>query len=496
MTPKTQILDSNMFKSGHVLYADELNTLVGRINSIIDDVASINNGDNESSSDDVDMEEIQRKIDEAVSNLTSLINQTKNRLDLRISVIEDADIGNTYHKTDEEWQELFKDIFKGEDGKELMNAVLFEMGICNEDGEPYFDTTVMQKINNTVERVSTLEQLPGQISLLVEHRENGQDVVKPASIIAAITDNNGVLNSSIGLSADSIVLDGQTFATAIDTKILNAVNANFGSLTSGNGTFRGNVEATSFKVMDGNDPSIVFTTMSDTYRGTGYENLDASGIANGEPIGLVYSGGTPKYFFDFAPVKAENFSAIDQLFYRISGASQNGKVNIQIGDVYFYVTSSGENQHKYIKTPNTNGTLVTTQSSLYERGQNSYAALTNRASGGHTLVSNLILYKEVTFTNGVKSYTGNAFLIASPLTGNNLTSYTPYGSTDTVYRDQIYNSDGTQLSLPLNASQYNNIYCIRQATNNTSSNNFNIGIIESISNITNITNRDLMTYQS
>lgn len=70
------------------------------------------------------------------------------------------------------------DLFKSA-GKE----VLIHYGVCDSEGHPYFNVLV---------------------------DENG---VKPAAIIGSITDNNGKLISSIGISADQITIDGNTTLT-------------------------------------------------------------------------------------------------------------------------------------------------------------------------------------------------------------------------------------------------------------------------------------------
>jgi hypothetical protein len=113
-----------------------------------------------------------------------------------LSQIENLDDGNTHVRTDEEMMDLFKQA-----GKE----VLVYYGVCDENGHPFFNTII---------------------------DENG---VKPAAIIGAITDNNGKLNSSIGISADQITLDGQVLADAITAKSVQAANAAVSNLNVNNG---------------------------------------------------------------------------------------------------------------------------------------------------------------------------------------------------------------------------------------------------------------------
>jgi len=87
----TQPLSTDMFKSGHVLYAEQLNTLVKKINSIISDVASIDTTPTTTTGGGVTTSEVDQKINKAVNDLNKLIDDAKTKLDLRISVIEDSD---------------------------------------------------------------------------------------------------------------------------------------------------------------------------------------------------------------------------------------------------------------------------------------------------------------------------------------------------------------------------------------------------------------------
>lgn len=208
------------FEKNSVLHAAQLVAMKSKINEIIQNLSS-ESGD----SGDVSKSYVDGAVQDAIDELTNLINQADQRLSARITTIENAQTGNTSEKTDEEWLEIFKKIILTDDdeftegGREIMNAAMFNMGVCNEQGQPYFSTTVQQNIENLGTRVSSLEVLPSQVSLLVEKR-NGQDVIKQSAIIAAITDNDGVLSSTIGLSADKIVLDGDTLTTYLNSNYI------------------------------------------------------------------------------------------------------------------------------------------------------------------------------------------------------------------------------------------------------------------------------------
>lgn len=224
-------ITENYFIGGNVLYAIELNTIIAKINEIIDKVKKGTGSSSGSSSpldpsqNPVTIEEIDDRIDEAVNDLHQLIDDAENRLNQRIEYIEDAEPGSTFEYDDEHLIQLFKQVINDGDGDELVNAVLLRMGIINND--PSFDVTVYQNIQDLMQRVSTLELLPAQVSLLVEER-NGQNVLKRAAIIAAI--NNGT--SEVGISADKIILDGQTLATKFAALNATVQNLDAGTITS------------------------------------------------------------------------------------------------------------------------------------------------------------------------------------------------------------------------------------------------------------------------
>jgi len=106
-----------------------------KINEIIQNLSS-ESGD----SGDVSKSYVDGAVQDAIDELTNLINQADQRLSARITTIENAQTGNTSEKTDEEWLEIFKKIILTDDdeftegGREIMNAAMFNMGVCNEQG--------------------------------------------------------------------------------------------------------------------------------------------------------------------------------------------------------------------------------------------------------------------------------------------------------------------------------------------------------------------------
>lgn len=199
------------FEKNTILHASQLVAIKSKVNEIIENLSSESGDDGGASKSYVD-----KAVQDAIDELTELMNQADQRLSNRIATIENAQPGNTSEKTDEEWLEIFKKTILTDDdeftegGREIMNAAMFNMGVCNEQGQPYFSTTVQQNIENLGTRVSSLEVLPNQVSLLVENlieKRNGVDVIKRAGIIAAINESN---ESIVGISADKIILGGGT----------------------------------------------------------------------------------------------------------------------------------------------------------------------------------------------------------------------------------------------------------------------------------------------
>ena len=169
-----------------------------------------------------------------------------------------------------------------------------------------------------------------------------------ASLFATNADKTAsakIIVDAINDSTDSsIILDASKIDITAD--FINAVKAELdvdsivtNKLTAGTGKFIGNVEATSFKVMNGNVESIVFTTMTSSLRSQ-YNNLDASGIEDGEPIGIVYSNGTPKYFFDFAPltksggVEQRSWESLNYIFLDECVEDSANDINVNTHGIY------------------------------------------------------------------------------------------------------------------------------------------------------------------
>lgn len=460
------------FQSNNILYASELNAIIDKINEIIRNFPSSTGGG-------VTQEELDKKIKDATDRYKDLLGMAEDRLSGRLALLE---LASPTESTD--WIQIFKDILRGENGQEIMKGVLFRMGLTDEEGTPYFDATIQHKIDGYDNRISTLEILPGQMSLLVERR-NGQNVIKAANIISAITDENGNLVSSVNVSADQILLDG-------DVSISNTLSV-ANNLASGNGTFTGNVEAKSFKVMNGSAKTIEFTTATQELK-TQYPGIADSGIATNAPIGLVYMGSdTPVYFFDFAPVDPGTFSATEQLLYYISGASSGtGKVDVQVGPIYFYVTDSNDsNYHKYITSPRANGIKVSSITA-YKKDSTYTAFISRLGQSGHYIQS-VTLYKQVSFLNGEMSYTGQAYLVSSPMTGYNLTSYTSESSSSTVYKDAVYLQNDTNVNMSMLLSSSYNVHCLQQASDNNSSDSFIVGIMVNGVGGADIADQDLLS---
>lgn len=360
-----------------------------------------------------------------------------------------------------------------------------------------FNNTLAEYINVLVARYADIENLTAR-NIVVTNSNN--------DIVGGMTSGNAIPTSLENTqNVDSVriwagpISNGDLMQTPFHV-------TNAGKLTAAGATISGDITATSFNVVDSNNnTTIEFTTFTNNLA-TNYPNILSltPDLVEGDPVGLVYSGGQLKYFFEFAPVKVLNFSAEDEVFYNISGATS--RVTLQVGPTYFYVTSQGSNYHKYIKTPSTNGTIVNNQDSLWEKGR-SHTAFIDRSPNGHYMYQ-VVLFREVIFVDGVKQYTGKVRLLDSGISGSNIQSYKPSDATHTVRKDSIYSyGNESTINVPLYADTYEVHTLIEGVTNNTytedNTNPFVVGILESHSSGQNngITDRNLLdpnleTYQN
>lgn len=248
-------------------------------------------------------------------------------------------------------------------------------------------TNISNKINSWKTSLATKADLTSATAELMAAND-----FTSAAVIAKVNEYGG----SVKISADKIDLDG--YVTASD-------------MEAGNITVKGDVKATSFEVIDNNNPTIVFTTMSDAYRGAGYENLNASAIQNGEPIGLVYNPQThtPKYFFDFAPVANSGGTSNTLKRYILSDSGVTQTSN------YYYNTSG-------VYYSNQAGTTLATDNNItYQlQGQkNVFVRHTSSGSGAHqdVFIATASKYVGCTYTNGSANYTGNVYYRVSSVDG-------------------------------------------------------------------------------
>lgn len=274
--------------------------------------------------------------------------------------------------------EIFNKISKTNDD---VASILFS--ITGSDSK----TNIVNRINTWKAGLTTKADLNSATAELMAAND-----FTSAAVIAKVNEYGG----SVKISADKIDLDGYVTATDME---------------AGNITVKGDVKATSFEVIDNNNPTIVFTTMSDAYRGAGYENLNASAIQNGEPIGLVYNPQThtPKYFFDFAPVANSGGTSNTLKRYILSDSDVTQTSN------YYYNTSG-------VYYSNQAGTTLATDNNItYQlQGQkNVFVRHTSSGSGAHqdVFIATVSKYVGCTYTNGSANYTGNVYYRVSNVDG-------------------------------------------------------------------------------
>lgn len=243
---------------------------------------------------------------------------------------------------------------------------------------------------------------------------------KTASIILGTNEN-----SELTINADNINLNGKTWAQVIDADSIIT-----DTLSAGTATIKGDIQATSFKVMDGTKESIVFTTMTSGLRSQ-YNNLDASGIEDGEPIGIVYSNGTPKYFFDFAPLTNTGVTTHGPMYFytlkNTTGAAGT-EINSTRGlyydnDMNFYTAPEGYSHQK----------VSSSYSEYYQNLYIDYGYYTNTdyyafvrsVEDNCWFIVYVTLYKPVSFSNGIMTISNSGTCIVS----NNTKSINVAGTT-------------------------------------------------------------------
>ena len=183
-----------------------------------------------------------------------------------------------------------------------------------------------------------------------------------------------------------------------------------GYLTAGDATFKGDVEATTFAVIDGNDNhTIEFTTYNSSTMASIYPAIAQTGISDGTPIGIIFNpqSHTAEYFFDFAPVDPGTFSVTPELTYRITQGA-TGKVNIVAGPIVYKITECTKDSSKIGKyvTPAVNEGSINYMSPLINRSD-LYQAFETRnlivRSGNTYNIVRCQIWKKVNFAGGVKS---------------------------------------------------------------------------------------------
>jgi hypothetical protein len=273
---------------------------------------------------------------------------------------------------------------------------------------------------------------------------------------AFVVDGNSVtLNSNtVNIDASQISIGNSNVGALFDTTggeiLLKAGNVKIDAntvgvtnlLEGGAATFKGAVEAKSFKVTAENETThqftntaIEFTTYDPTGEHSAYTGMASSGLDDGDPVAIIYDleTNTPKYFFDFAPVNLGTFSADAEVTYSIVSAagaqSGSGKVDIKKGDIIYKVTDSGNtNYNKYVGLPKSNAAVLNSSSKDYYEYSNILYTTLVYESATQYLLTPVCVYKGFNIINGAKSYNNKYYIInksVASVTGNNIQSYKP-----------------------------------------------------------------------
>lgn len=215
------------FHGGDVLNDYELNDITVKVDEIIDYVNLLSPSSSTGGNTTTPTDDLKKLIDDAINEFEGKLAESVAALNKRITEIESSNEGETVEHTDQYWTDLFKKTFE-RDGQTIVNGTLMKFGLIGEDGKPTFNVTVLSEIKDTLDnltkKASTIEVLEDKISLLVTQEDaSGNPTVNPAAIIAAINGNK----SSVGISADQIILNGETIAHKI-----RAIEGNFVNITT------------------------------------------------------------------------------------------------------------------------------------------------------------------------------------------------------------------------------------------------------------------------
>ena len=268
------------FESGAVLYASQLTSLRDKIDEVIDflpasfaQTSPTTPGDGEEIPPVLTEEQIQRMVNDAKQELQNKINTIN-------AWISQQPDGNTQVRTDEEMVDLFKGPFK---------SLLFQYGLTDADGHPYFD-------------------------LFFE--EIGVD---KAYISGWIDKSN---QSNIGIKASKIIIDGDTNLTgeltAIKAKFseIEAIKADIQEINSNNINVADTIQGKHIKGGDINIGNGVFVVDSDGHvtandiimSGQGhwitmrqYESITLPEARPGSQVTLINKVPTAEYVYEGEP---------------------------------------------------------------------------------------------------------------------------------------------------------------------------------------------------
>lgn len=206
---------NKIFQKNQVLTAVELNSITSKVDELIAALSSLE----EAGSDDSNITEdyVQQKVNEAKAEVTALVNSAVANLRQNIEDLMNAPSGASSVVTEEQWAQYRK---KVTDLETDVAAIKLS-----------YDGIDLVALKQTVDDINTwagsISVDPGKIEILAALLdENNELIIKPASIIAAITKSNGRLKSSITISADQVYLDGDVTVT----NKLTALNADVSNL--------------------------------------------------------------------------------------------------------------------------------------------------------------------------------------------------------------------------------------------------------------------------
>lgn len=217
---------NKVFEQNQILTAEELNAITGKVDEIVALLSSL--GPDNSTITDA---QVQAKINAAKEELNQLLNNAIANVQQNLENLRSVVNGKTEVISESEWAQYRAKINETEGRLASMIQLL--------EGEINV-ASLRETVDDLNSLIGSLHIEPGKLELIAGlFDENDNLIINPASIIAAIVDNDGKLTSEIAISANQVILDGDVTLT----QGLTSMRGEITNLTSSNVTIRSRLTA-------------------------------------------------------------------------------------------------------------------------------------------------------------------------------------------------------------------------------------------------------------